>query len=260
MSIFAYQALKGLQLSESAVRGCMAQLETATVGAGQGFGIAVMSDLYLVCDGLVMSTLSNGAEASFPIDIYGPNTWIGGGALFDADAAAARYVAIVPSRVLRLPSASTAQYVLGERPFLDFIGKLLRWRDGHHVAMISAAKSTQSGVRLALLLAILAQGIRCSHSHLPVSTQDSGPLVPTNQTVIADYVGLSRSVVSRYLQELVAAGLMRLNYGSIEFLNTPAWEALYHSHVGNKLKGQRTLTELFSISMESVSSVSYEHV
>ena len=210
--------------------------------------------MFLVCEGLVMSSLSNGWGAASAIDMYGPSTWIGGAELFGAEVAATRYVCLAPSRVIRLPLPPATELAVGERPFLDFIVKLLRWRDGHHVAMISASKSAQPSARIALLLAILAQGIRCSHSHLPLTLQHNGPVVPTNQSVIADYVGLSRSVVSRHLQELVSAGLMRLNYGSIEFLNTPAWEALYQAHVRNTLRSQRTLTELFGFSQERVAA------
>ena len=177
--------------------------------------------------------------------MYGPNTWVGGAGVFGTEDAATRYICLAPSRVIHLPLAANVDYSLTERAFQDFISKLLRWRDGHHMAMISASKATQPGARIALLLAILARGIRCSHSHLPLTSQANGPVVPTNQSVIADYVGLSRSVVSRHLQELVSAGLMRLNYGSIEFLNTPSWEALYQAHVHNTLKQQRSLAELF---------------
>jgi DNA-binding transcriptional ArsR family regulator len=122
------------------------------------------------------------------------------------------------------------------------------------MAMISATKAAQPGVRIALLLATLAQGILCSHSHLPAAGQANGPVVPSNQSVIADYVGLSRSVVSRHLQELVGAGLMRLNYGSIEFLNTPAWQALYQAHVRNTLTSHRSLSDLFGFSREPVAA------
>ena len=254
MSIFAYQALIGLQLSERSVLELMPKLEMATFGIGQDIAGEGGSDLHLVCDGLVMSSLSNGWGAPSAIDMYGPSTWVGGAELFGGQGDAMRYICLAPSRVIRLPLAKAAEYSLAERPFLDFIVKLLRWRDGHHMAMVSAAKSTQPGARIALLLAILAQGIRCSHSHLPVSPQEHGPVVPTNQSVIADYVGLSRSVVSRHLQALVGAGLMRLNYGSIEFLNTSAWESLYQAHVGNALRSQRTLTELFGFAQERVAA------
>ena len=254
MSIFAYQALIGLQLSERAVLELMPKLEMATFDIGQDISGEGGSHLHLVCGGLVMSSLSNGWGAPSAIDMYGPGTWVGGAKLFGGQGDATRYICLAPSRVIRLPLIGAAEYSLTERPFLDFIAKLLRWRDGHHMAMVSAAKSTQPGARIALLLAILAQGIRCSHSHLPITPQDHGPVVPTNQSVIADYVGLSRSVVSRQLQALVGAGLMRLNYGSIEFLNSPAWESLYQAHVGNALRSQRTLTELFGFAQERVAA------
>ena len=245
MSIFAYQALKGLQLTERSVVELMAKLETRSFEIGDDINQAGGTGLHLICDGLVMSCLSNGWGAPSAIDMYGPNTWVGGAGVFGTEDAATRYICLAPSRVIYLPLAANVDYSLTERAFQDYISKLLRWRDGHHMAMISAAKATQPGARIALLLAILARGIRCSHSHLPLTSQANGPVVPTNQSVIADYVGLSRSVVSRHLQALVSAGLMRLNYGSIEFLNTSSWEALYQAHVHNTLKQQRSLAELF---------------
>jgi CRP-like cAMP-binding protein len=254
MSIFAYQSLKGLQLTERVVLDLMARLEILSFEVGDDIAQQKGAGLYLICDGLAMGCLSNGWGAPSAIDMYGPNTWVGGAGVFGAEDVATRYVCLAPSRVIYVPLAPGMGYLESERAFNGFVGKLLRWRNSHQMAMISATKAAQPGVRIALLLAILAQGILCSHSHLPVAWQANGPLVPSNQSVIADYVGLSRSVVSRHLQELVGAGLMRLNYGSIEFLNTPAWQALYQAHVRNTLTSHRTLGDLFGFLREPVAA------
>ena len=60
MSIFAYQALKGLQLTERSVVELMAKLETRSFDIGDDIGEAGGTGLHLICDGLVMSSLSNG--------------------------------------------------------------------------------------------------------------------------------------------------------------------------------------------------------
>lgn len=245
MSVYAYQALSSLGLRDSRLLELLPSVEVLALSAGEvpahGFG----GSFWHVMDGLMCAASSS--SPSDALDFYGPGSWFGEAQLMGAThIEGGGYECMTEVRLMRLPLDQTCEAFVHELQFSLFIARMALWRCQLRARMLSLVKAAKPAPRVALSLALLAQALGSSSSHLPSASVGDELLIPVKQAVLASHTGLSRAVLSLQLQPLVAAGWLRLDYGSLCLLKLPAWHALLQAHLQSGMHAM-TMDELLTV-------------
>ena len=108
------------------------------------------------------------SSAADLLDFYGPGSWIGefqlmGAALLDAG----HYECLTNVRLLRLPLNQSAKVFACDYDFLQFIARMALWRSQSRGQMHSLAKAARPAAWVAISLALRADALSSSSSHLP---------------------------------------------------------------------------------------------
>lgn len=232
MSVYAYQALSGLGLRDNRLLELLPSVDVLALSVGavpaRGFG----GSFWHVMDGLVCAASSSSPTDA--LDFYGPGSWFGEAQLMGAPHfESGRYTCMTAVRLMRLPMNQIGEAFVRELDFSLFIARMALWRCQLRAHMLSLAKAAKPAPRVTLSLALVAEALRSSSSHLPSASAGEELLIPIKQAVLAAHTGLSRAVLSVQLQPLVASGWLRLDYGSLCLLKLPAWRALLQAHLQN---------------------------
>jgi CRP-like cAMP-binding protein len=141
-----------------------------------------------------------------------PGTWSGAGPVAGLEARIAGFYAKRPAEVLFI-EVSDFRRVAEEHPEAwRHLSLLVLENLGQVIGLAQDLMVRNGRQRLRAILARLA-GL---HAELV----PGHPTVYATQAEVADIANLSRSVVSRFLQEMERDGILRLGWGAIEILNS----------------------------------------
>lgn len=136
--------------------------------------------------------------------------WFGEGAVLRSDPRPYSVVAVRDSRVAFVPR-STFEWLLDHsRSFSRFVIDQLNIRCGYYVALVENLRLNDAAARVAFCL---------SEMFNPQLYPATGTTLEMSQEEIGRLSGLSRQNTNRALHELADAGLLSVNYGSVQILD-----------------------------------------
>lgn len=165
--------------------------------------------LYVLKEGLLEVSVSSAGGRKLSLNLLRPESVFGEIAMFDPGPRTARISAIEDSKVSWIGKKTVLDAISGEpdlaAELLSLAGKRMRWLS----EQVEQQVFLPPAARLASKVLYLAQ-----------ATGD----ITMSQAKLADYVGVTREVVSRLLKEWETAGLVALSRGRIEILDKKSLE------------------------------------
>ena len=225
MSIYAYQLLKGLGFSEQRVRRVLPRLEVESLepnqvichkGSHQDSWIQIVS-------GLVNAGIPDPDGAITPISIFGPGTWFGEVSILNRQAVVLELVCLSPVRILKVPVPEVIEAFENEPDFSRHLARLFAWRTQQYAEMLTLMRLGNPSLRVVLGLALFAEALQTSNSHLPTSELEDKLDIPLKQSLLASLCGVSRGVFSECVQQLAAEGWVQLNYATLALSRLNVW-------------------------------------
>lgn len=242
MSIYAYHLLKGLGLSEQRVVRLLPALRTQNLDSDEVIwpkGSSPTAWIYIET-GLVSACVPAAADnALTPVNIYGQGTWFGEAAILSKQALNHEYVCLTPARVICVPLAEAMDAFDNEPEFARYIARLVAWRNQQHAEMLTLMRIGSPQLRVVMGLALFAEALHNSSSHLPTSGNDYSLEIPLKQAVLASLCGVSRGIFSECVQQLAAEGWLRLSYATLGLLHIDVWERFSHRHRQTRLSATK---------------------
>jgi len=136
--------------------------------------------------------------------------WLGEGALLKRELRPYGVLTLRDSWIALMPFETFDWLFETSLPFNHFLVRQLNARLGQFVAVVESCRTQSSSAQVAVCVAELFNPALCSAS---------SNVLRISQEEIARLCGLSRQVANRALHELEAAGLLRINYGTIRVLD-----------------------------------------
>jgi CRP-like cAMP-binding protein len=133
-------------------------------------------------------------------------SWAGEGTVFKRERFHYDIVAMRPSRVIHLPSATFRWLLDTSIEFNHIIIARLNERLGTFMAMTEIDRLTDPVARVAQAIATM---------HNPVLHPSMGPLLTLSQTELGELIGMSRQSISSALKRLESEGLIAMEYGGV---------------------------------------------
>lgn len=257
MSINAYQLLKGVGLSEQRVLGVLPNVRSQPFEADaliwpKG---ATLQPWTYIQSGLVCAGLPEQDGGFTPLNIYGPDTWFGEAAILNSQPSTLEYVCLTPVRVLSLPFADAQEAFEAEPEFCRYMARLVTWRDQQHQEMLALMRTGSPELRVVMGLALFAEALNSSSSHLPTSELDDSLEIPLKQSLLAGLCGVSRGVFSVGAQQLVEAGWLGVNYATVNLMHIKTWGRFSRKYRQNRLnRSKPTMQDLLSLMHEASSN------
>lgn len=247
MSIYAYQLLKGLGLSEQRVLAVLPSIKVESLDADQiicrkGSQPEVWTH---IVSGLVSVGIPQKNGVITPINIFGAGTWFGEIAILNHKTLMLDGVCLTPVRILTMPFEQAVDAFENEAEFSRHIAHLVAWRAQQHAEMLILMRLGSPQLRVVMGLALFAEALHNSNSHLPTNELDDSLDIPLKQSVLAAMCGVSRGIFSECVQHLAAAGWVRLSYATLALSNVRVWHKFSSNHRQNRLNNTKpTMPEL----------------
>ena len=163
-----------------------------------------------VVDGLLKLTCLSASGKSVTLAVVPTNSWFGEGSVLKSRPLKYDVVALRRTRVALMPDATFFWLLDSSIPFNRFILTQLNERFGQFVAALEHDRLLAPEARVAQALAdVLHPQLYSGH----------GESVQLSQDELADLVGVSRQRISKALQVLEKAGLIKLQYRLIQILD-----------------------------------------
>lgn len=163
-----------------------------------------------VLDGMVkVDTVSPDGRSTTFIGVS-TGGWLGEGSLLKRELRPYEVVALRDSWIALMPMRTFDWLFETSLPFNRFLVHQLNARLGQFVAVVESCRMQSTTAQVAVCVAELFNPTLCS------ATSDALRL---SQEEIARLCGLSRQIAGRALHELQAAGLVRMQYGTIHVLD-----------------------------------------
>ena len=237
MSIYAFQLLRGLGLSEPRVVCILPSLKIRSFTANQT--VCARAERHApwchIISGLVSAGVP-GEEGDFTsVNIFGAGTWFGETAIFNRQPSSLEYVSVIPTRVLCVPLADVLDAFDNEAEFSRHIARLMSWRNQEQSEMLTLMRTGSPSLRVVLGLALFAEALNSSSSHLPTSPLEDSVTIPLTQTMLASHCGVSRGVFSVCLQQLSAGGWVSINYGAVKLMSLKTWSEFSCTQRNNRM-------------------------
>jgi CRP-like cAMP-binding protein len=146
----------------------------------------------------------------------GPGGWVGEGSVIKREPRRYDVIAMRPSLVVHVPSA-TFEWLLGSSlAFARFVIDHLNARLGQYISMFEDQRARNPELRL-------ARGIVGFFD--PMLSPGVGPLLSLSQTEIGGLIGLSRQRTNTAMKRLQALGLLTPEHGAVRVCNLPGLRA-----------------------------------
>lgn len=136
--------------------------------------------------------------------------WLGEGSLLKRELRPYEVLTLRDSWIALMPLETFDWLFETSLPFNHFLVRQLNARLGQFVAVVESCRTQSSSAQVAVCVADLFNPTLCSAT---------SKVLRISQEEIARLCGLSRQVANRALHELEAAGLLRINYGTIHVLD-----------------------------------------
>jgi len=169
------------------------------------------SDYWLgVHEGLLKLAIYNESGRGCTFSGVPPGGWIGEGSVIKHELRKYDVVALQPSLVLMVPTATFQALLAASLPFTHFVIHQLNERMGEFIASIQNYRLLDADARVAQSLAQLLN---------PALYPNAGLTLVLSQEELGFLTGLSRQRVNQALQALADAGLVRVAYNQIHVLD-----------------------------------------
>ncbi len=163
-----------------------------------------------VLDGMVkVGTVSPDGRSTTFIGVSSGG-WLGEGSLLKRELRPYEVIALRDSWIALMPMTTFDWLFETSLPFNHFLVRQLNARLGQFVAVVESCRMQSTTAQVAVCVAELFNPTLCS------ATSDALRL---SQEEIARLCGLSRQIANRALHELQAAGLVRMQYGTIHVVD-----------------------------------------
>lgn len=254
MSIYAYQLLKGIGLSEQRVIRVLPSIKVQSLNADQILcrkGSQPEAWTHIVA-GLVSAGIPDNNGVITPINIFGPGTWFGEIAILNRQALMLECICLTPVRILTMPLAQAVDAFEGEAEFSRYIARLVAWRTQQHAEMLTLMRLSSPQLRVVMGLALFAEALHNSNSHLPTNGLNDNLEIPLKQSLLAALCGVSRGVFSECMQQLSAAGWVRLNYATLALSSIVVWRRFSNQYRQSRINAVKpSMQEILSLMAEA---------
>ena len=223
LSQYAQQLLQGMQLSEARIRHVRPLLTIRSFDEGaliwvRGRNVQAWN---CVITGYVAAAMPLEGGRRMPLHLYGSHAWFGEQALVDGQPSDLDYICLTPVEVIGMSQACMKESMQKEPDFSEALVQLMARRARQHTAMLAVMRTGCTSLRLVMGLAQFAQ----AQSLQATERASDGDAVdiPIGQEQIAALCGVSRTLFSTGLQDLVKAGWVKVRYGAMELQSAQAW-------------------------------------
>lgn len=254
MSIYPYQLLKGLGLSEPRVLELLPSIKVEALDVDQVIyckGSRPEAWMHVV-SGLVGAGIPDQDGAILPIHIFGPGTWFGEITILNRRALPLECLCLTPVRILTMPLAQAVEAFEQEADFARHIARRVAWRAQQQAEMLILLRQGSPQLRVVMGLALFAEALHNSHSHLPTPELDDCIDIPLKQSLLASLCGVSRGIFSECVQQLAAAGWVRLNYATLALPSVAVWRRFSRQYRQNRLNAVKpSMQDILSLMQEA---------
>lgn len=254
MSVYAYQLLNGLGISEQRLLRLLPNvrvrsLEPHDVICRKGARPDSFSN---VLNGLICAGAPEPDGSVTPIHILGPGTWFDVNAVLNPAAVALETICLTPVRLLDMPLTDAAEAFQSEPRFAQYLAQLMSWRSQSHTERLTLMRLGSPQLRVVMGLALFAEALHNSNSHLPTNELDDFQEIPLKQSLLASMCGVSRGIFSECVQQLAAAHWIRLNYATVALSRVPVWHKFSHNHRNNRHNNNKpSMPEILGLMQEA---------
>ena len=173
--------------------------------------IQAPSDYWIgVHSGLLKLAIYDATGRSCTLSGVPPGGWFGEGSVIKHELRKYDVVAIQPSLVMFVPSATFHEPLSSSLPFNGFVIRQLNNRMGELIATIQNSRLLDVDARVAQSLAQLFN---------PDLYPDTGRTLAISQEEVGLLAGVSRQRINQALQSLEKQGILRLAYNQIEVID-----------------------------------------
>jgi CRP-like cAMP-binding protein len=223
LSKYAQQLLQGMRLSEARTRQVLPLLTIRSFDKGaliwaRGRSVQAWN---CVMTGYVAAGIPVQRGDRLPLHLFGPDAWFGEQALLDGQPSDLDYICLTPVEVIGMSQACLQEALRAEPGFSDALLQLMAWRARQHTTMLAVMRTGCMSMRLVMGLAQFAQ----AQSLQAADWAPDGDVVdiPIGQDQMAALCGVSRTLFSAGLQDLVKAGWVKVRYGAMQLQSAQAW-------------------------------------
>lgn len=225
MSDYAVQILSRLGLSESSARGVAPKLVVASYEAGQVVWLQnqPITHWCFLISGIVVATSPRLNGQRLPMALFGPQSWFGEIPIVNNDPTVLDYVCATDVQMIRMPAPTFHHAVATDAGFSAKILRMTARRARLQMDLIVSLKLDSSTMRTMLGLAQIAEALSAP------SLAEDILAIPIKQSLVAAMCGVSRTMLSHYLQVLQTAGWVRVHYSRLELVAPRAWVQMARS-------------------------------
>lgn len=254
MSIKAYQLLKSVGLSDQLVVRLLRDAKSETFAVDQVLWPkgASLQPWTLITSGLVCACIPDADNGFNPVDIYASGACFGEGGLLRGQVSELEYVCLTPVRVVCIPFAEALDAFEQDAEFTRYIARLSAWRDQQHVQMLALMRIGSPALRVVMGLALFAESMLSSSSHLPHFEIDDSLELPLKQSLLAAMCGVSRGIFSIAVKQLAEAGWLHLNYATVDLRRIKSWGHFAQTYRQNRLNvSMPSMQDLLSLMQQA---------
>lgn len=179
-----------------------------------------------IMTGLVALTIPTKSGCSAAIDIRGEGTWIGEGLILTSQPAPCDCTCVTASEFLTMPRLTLMNLMNTEIAFATGVARLVASRVSWEQEMLTLLRLGSPCLRVVQGLALFAESMGLTE---PRNRWEQTASLPAKQSILATLCGVSRTVMSQYLQLLQVNGWLCIEYGITKFHRLAAWNEFLHS-------------------------------
>lgn len=257
MSIYAYQLLKVMGLSEQRLLRVLPKIEVQSLAPDHViFKAGARPDAFAhVMSGLVAIGVAGSGGAMEPLHIAGPGTWLGVDAILNPGAVGLEIICLSPVRLLVVPLADAQDAFDNELRVAQYLAHLTSWRKQLLTEKLALLRQASPQLRVVMGLALSAEALCRGSSHLPSTGLGDFQEIPLKQALLASLCGVSRGKFSESVQQLAAAGWLRLNYATLTLTQAGAWHRFGQNYRSQRqVNHELTMPQILSLLDEAAAS------
>ena len=227
-TVQAAEAFRNLGMSKSTMLQLASCVRLGHFAAGDTLLVASRPLEYCsyVVSGLISPSMPGPDGADMALSLNGAGTFLGVGTVLTTGIPGTSWVCQSEVSALLIPVADTLRAFETDAGFARYAARTLALHNTRHLEMYKTWRGAYSDLRVVLSLARIA--VLLGDDDALTLLGDDAVGIPLTQSVLASLCGMSRSVFSGFLQQLVQADWVSADYGSLRLLNLSSWRALHH--------------------------------
>lgn len=213
------------------------------------YGETITHWCYIV-DGMVAELVSLGQGSGYPLTLHGRNTSFARHELFGDGRACVDYVAVTDVELLTLPAEAYRSLLDSDPGFARHVVGLSARQLQQQTKMLIVNKCSNSALRVVGGLALCAESFSVPRQPCPGHDPEGSErlLLPMSQQMIARLCGVSRTLFSEYVGQLVQSNWAQLQYRGVELLHLPVWQRVFaHLHRQQVWRSNPSVEQLLQI-------------